>query len=190
VTSERYAPGTPGGGWIGESSNDSSPLVETDLPERRAVAITEESRHRLYERLDDVLGHEQATTLMEHLPPVGWADVATKTDLDNQSLLLKADLDNQSIILKGDLERTSAALKEDIAALKTDMDQRFVAGDHYLGESVLSLRSEMASQGGALQNDIERLRSEIQRDFRVHTLALMSYGVALTGIILSAVHFI
>ena len=47
------------------------------------MAITEESRHRLYQRLEEVLGPEQATTLMEHLPPAGWADVATKRDLDH-----------------------------------------------------------------------------------------------------------
>jgi hypothetical protein len=46
------------------------------------MAITEENRHRLFQRLDQVLGPEEATTLMEHLPPVGWADVATKRDLD------------------------------------------------------------------------------------------------------------
>ena len=46
------------------------------------MAITEEGRHKLYQRLDEVLGKEVATVLMEHLPPVGWADVATKRDLD------------------------------------------------------------------------------------------------------------
>ena len=46
------------------------------------MAIDERSRHELYVRLEGVLGPEAATTLMEHLPPVGWADVATKRDLD------------------------------------------------------------------------------------------------------------
>lgn len=46
------------------------------------MAISEESRHHLYQRLEQVLGSKEATVLMEHLPPVGWADVATKRDLD------------------------------------------------------------------------------------------------------------
>lgn len=36
------------------------------------MAISEESRHHLYCRLDAVVGPEEAATLMEHLPPVGW----------------------------------------------------------------------------------------------------------------------
>lgn len=46
------------------------------------MAIDEETRHRMYQRLEEVLGMETATALMDHLPPVGWADVATKRDLD------------------------------------------------------------------------------------------------------------
>ncbi|HEX8100200.1 MAG TPA: hypothetical protein VF660_08380 [Actinomycetota bacterium] len=46
------------------------------------MAIDERSRHRLPLKLELVLGSEEASTLMAHLPPVGWADVATKRDLD------------------------------------------------------------------------------------------------------------
>ncbi len=46
------------------------------------MAITEENRHGLYGALEEVMGQAHATTLMEHLPPVGWADVATKRDLE------------------------------------------------------------------------------------------------------------
>jgi len=45
------------------------------------TTIDERSRHRLYLRLEEVLGSDEAAVLMEHLPPVGWADVATKHDL-------------------------------------------------------------------------------------------------------------
>ena len=46
------------------------------------MAIDERARHRLHERLEEVLGPDEAAILMEQLPPVGWADVATKRDLD------------------------------------------------------------------------------------------------------------
>ena len=46
------------------------------------MVLDERSRHQLFQRLEAVLGAEEATTLMEHLPPVGWADVVTKHDLD------------------------------------------------------------------------------------------------------------
>ena len=45
------------------------------------MVVDERSRHALYRRLEEVLGPEAATTLIEHLPPVGWADVATRHDL-------------------------------------------------------------------------------------------------------------
>jgi hypothetical protein len=57
------------------------------------MALDERSRHELFLRLEETLGAEAATTLMEHLPPVGWADVATKRDLDQTAALLRSDLD-------------------------------------------------------------------------------------------------
>ncbi len=46
------------------------------------MALDERSRHELFLRLEEVLGPRPAETLMELMPPVGWADVATKRDLD------------------------------------------------------------------------------------------------------------
>ena len=47
------------------------------------MVVDDRSRHELYRRLEEVLGLEAATTLIEHLPPAGWAEVATKHDLAN-----------------------------------------------------------------------------------------------------------
>jgi len=51
------------------------------------MVVDEHSRHSLHTRLEQVLGEQDAVTLMELTPPVGWGDVATKRDLDE----LKAD---------------------------------------------------------------------------------------------------
>jgi hypothetical protein len=43
--------------------------------------LDERARHELFLRLEQALGAASAETLMEMLPPVGWADVATRRDL-------------------------------------------------------------------------------------------------------------
>ena len=45
------------------------------------MAVDERGRLRLAEAAKRVFGDEAGSTLMELLPPVGWADVATKHDL-------------------------------------------------------------------------------------------------------------
>ena len=55
------------------------------------MAITEEGRHRMYSRFEETFGHEVATMLMEHLPPVGWADVATKRDVDHLAATVRLE---------------------------------------------------------------------------------------------------
>ena len=57
------------------------------------MAIDERARHELYLRLEEQLGAEAAATLMEHLPPTGWSEVATKRDLDHFREITRRDLD-------------------------------------------------------------------------------------------------
>ena len=57
------------------------------------MAITEETRNDLYQGLTKALGKQRATTLMEHLPPGGWGNVATKQDLQLLRTELKAEMD-------------------------------------------------------------------------------------------------
>jgi hypothetical protein len=61
------------------------------------MVLDERSRHALHTRLEEILGPDEAATLMEHLPPVGWADVATKRDLDHLEGKIQADLRGELI---------------------------------------------------------------------------------------------
>ena len=83
------------------------------------MAVSEESRHRRYGRLEELLGREEAATLMEHLPPVGWADVATKRDLDHLAEVIRGEL---------------TVMRAEMAA----MEHRFEAG---LARATLDTRS-------------------------------------------------
>ena len=56
------------------------------------MSITEASRFQLRTAIGQILGKEAADTLMELLPPVGWADVATKTDIQHLRDEMKADM--------------------------------------------------------------------------------------------------
>ena len=49
------------------------------------MTIDERARHELFLAAEQSLGRHQTETLMELLPPVGWADVATKQDLRLES---------------------------------------------------------------------------------------------------------
>ena len=74
------------------------------------MAVDERARHELHGRLDDVLGREEATTLMSLLRPVGWADVATKHDLDSLSSQLRSELRGEIGQLRGEFHRDLGVL--------------------------------------------------------------------------------
>lgn len=80
------------------------------------MAINEETRYQLYQRLEHALGHEEATTLMEHLPPVGWADVATKHDLEAAVTLLRAEMATFGSELRSEMAAQGGDLRSEMAA--------------------------------------------------------------------------
>jgi hypothetical protein len=72
--------------------------------------LDERARHELYLGVEEVLGTQRADTLMSLLPPVGWADVATKDDIR----LLERHLSSLEARLEAKLER---ALREQTRTL-------------------------------------------------------------------------
>lgn len=80
------------------------------------MAVSEESRHRLHGRLEEILGREEAAALMEYLPPVGWADVATKRDLDHMSAVLRGELAVMESKLEARFETGLASLETRVEA--------------------------------------------------------------------------
>jgi hypothetical protein len=80
------------------------------------MTIDERSRHQLFARLEEVLGSDEATTLMEHLPPLGWADVATKRDLDQLAVITKHELDQLRLDIDRVEQRVTATFRGELVA--------------------------------------------------------------------------
>lgn len=92
------------------------------------MSISEASRHQLFQRLEEVLGSQEATVLMEHLPPVGWADVATRRDLDHLEAILRADLTSTESRMTAQLAALDARVTTELTSqLREQRNQLFTA---------------------------------------------------------------
>jgi hypothetical protein len=67
------------------------------------------------------VGPEQATTLMEHLPPVGWADVATKHDLAQLEERMGLRMDTLRADLRGEMAELRAEVRGEISGLRAEL---------------------------------------------------------------------
>ncbi|MDQ6697247.1 MAG: hypothetical protein M3Z46_07290 [Actinomycetota bacterium] len=114
------------------------------------MAIDERDRHRLHQRLDDVLGVAEAATLMSHLPPVGWLDVTTNQQLS----AFEARMDARFEAVDARFEAVDSrfeAVDSRFEALQGRMDARFETADakldvlrHDFGERLaLGLRDQL-----------------------------------------------
>ena len=81
------------------------------------MSITEASRFQLRTAIGLILDEEAADTLMELLPPVGWADVATKTDLQHLRDELKSDIQSLRNELKGDMLNLQLTIEVNVRKL-------------------------------------------------------------------------
>ena len=123
------------------------------------MSVDERSRLQLAEAVKRLLGVDEGITLMELLPPVGWADVATKHDL------LQIDRRFDDLETRMDLRFQS---------FEDRMDARLGKVEGRLG----SLDERMDAKLGSLEL---RLEARFERGFRQIVVTMMSLYV--TGVL-------
>ena len=117
--------------------------------------VDERQRYQLHQTLERELGSDAAATLMSLLPPVGWADVATKHDL----AVLRQDLD-------GVEQRLGLRMTAEIAGVRTEIAE--VRGELHRG--LAEVRTEIAG-----------VRTEIHTTARAMTFAIVGATAAIVG---------
>jgi hypothetical protein len=83
--------------------------------------VSEQDRRNLYDALERQLGESPAGTLMDLLPPAGWADVARQSDLvavRGELALLRGEMGE----LRGELKGEMAGIRGEIAMLSARVD--------------------------------------------------------------------
>ena len=113
------------------------------------MAISEQRRHDLHQKLREVLGPDQAAALMEHLPPTGWADVSTKADLDQLAALTKSDVQLFALRLGARLDAVEAGLGARLDAVEAGLGARIemaqLRTSEHLGRELSLVYKELAS---------------------------------------------
>ena len=154
------------------------------------MAITEDRRHELHARLIEVLGQQRATTLMELLPPVGWADVATKRDLDHQTVVTQHDIEVALAKLRAEMHGEFAAVRTEMhgefAAVSTEVDGLRSEVDG-LRSAIAELRSEAHGAVAAAEVRVERGLRDQSRTF---FLGMLGANASLAGLAFAAAQLV
>jgi hypothetical protein len=112
--------------------------LQLESVEGKKMSVDERSRLQLAEAAKRVFGADEGITLMELLPPVGWADVATKHDL----LALEGRMDARFESLEGRLDARFESLEGRMDAQFESFEGRFETLEYkILGEMHRELSS-------------------------------------------------
>ncbi len=150
------------------------------------MVVDERSRHELYRRLEEVLGPDAATTLIEHLPRVGWADVATRHDLaalEDRLELRFARVDDRfgAIDLRFDaVDLRFDAMEERFKGL----DERFKGID----ERFKALDWRFDAFDDRLKGGLADLRATFEHELRGQTMTMV-FGMVSVVLTMAALAF-
>jgi hypothetical protein len=130
---------------------------------RRGKLMTspEAERFTLHQTLRGLMPEAVADTLMAHLPPIGWSNIATKDDID----ILRSEMNHGFGLINARFKRVDETLTH-IEARFTQIDERF---------------KQIDARPANFETRFDRLETKIDQ------LASMKRYVITTGISLAAI---
>ena len=128
------------------------------------MSTNDKDRLELHRRLESVLGAEEASTLMSHLPPVTWDQVATKDDLRALETNLRAEI-----------SVSASGLRAEMANLRTEM---------------ADLRTEVRTGLAGVRTEMADLRTEISDAIVRQTRWMLGFALALTSVMITVTRLV
>ncbi len=94
------------------------------------MTVDDRTRLDLHRKLDAMLGSKEADTLMAHLPPVTWQDVATTNDVRTLETTLRAEMRAEFADVRAEMRAEFAEVRTEMrvgfADVRTDMHRSMV----------------------------------------------------------------
>jgi head-tail adaptor len=153
------------------------------------MTVDEGSRRRLHDRLEEVLGIGHGDVLMEHLPPAGWGEVATRRDLDQLAATTRHELTALEQRLSHRLDRMDdrfTRFAEQVDERFARVDERFARVDEQFDGRFARVDEQFAQ----LEERFARQTAEITAAFRgeittAMTLQIRQTVFAIVGVLLA-----
>ena len=142
------------------------------------MAISETARLDMLAGLRTHVGEAVANTLMEHLPPGGWYDVARTGDIDH----LRADIDR---------------VRDDVSLLRSEVGtMRSEVGN--LRADIIGLHNRLDGVEGRLDDRIDKLDAKFSKQIADLTQKIetntrwmigisLTYGIGILGVLVTFV---
>jgi hypothetical protein len=125
------------------------------------MPVTEFERHQLFTWFEEHMGEERAATMMNLVPPAGWAEVASRHDLD--------ELENR--------------LTTRIDALESKIDTRFEAIEYRFDAN----DARFESLEHRIDAKLNAMRSELMRTFGTWLFASQAAVIAAISVVIALV---
>jgi len=150
------------------------------------MTVDDRTRLNLHQRLTEVLGSEEADTLMSHLPPVTWQEVATKGDLDSLRVVLTTDLRSAEAGIRSDMQTMESSIRGDMRAMEASIRSDMKTMETEIRGDMKAMETEIRSDMQLLSAQIESVQHTLQIDmlklFNRQTLMVTSSFVAWTSL--------
>ena len=117
--------------------------------------ISEGQRLALLNRLCEVLGEEEANTLIDSPPPVYWEQLATKGDLAASEQRLGNEMRSGFAKVYGELHSIRTETAAEFKSLRTETAAEFK-----------SLRTETAAEFAKIYGELHSIRTETAAEFK------------------------
>ncbi len=145
------------------------------------MAITEDDRLALRNALAGTIGERETRVLMESLPPMDYDQIATKSDLETQRMLLSSDIRELRTDMNAELSAVRTDMNAQISAVRTDMNAQFSAVDAQFAQ-VDARFTAVDAQFAMLRGDID---SKLASQLRITVLTHVGSMIGLAGLVVA-----